>query len=256
VFFSFVGAIVYFSAFFQQVQGHSPISAGVDVSAIGVAFALAAPLSGRLVGRVGPLMPMLAGLSIAGGATLGLLRLDMPELADGDRPASVHQEVERLIRASGLRWTFLRAVDFATKTLAWADQIKHGVVWLPYGQASRSLIHERDVADVAVHVLTTAGHDGAKYLITRPESIIQAELAMIIGEAAGREVRWEDLPLQQARQQLDGSLGKCRLRGREAEGPGGVRALTRASDWHRRASARPTRVDVPLVAEEHRDDFR
>jgi DHA2 family methylenomycin A resistance protein-like MFS transporter len=74
VFFSFVGAIVYFSAFFQQVQGHSPISAGVDVSAIGVAFALAAPLSGRLVGRVGPLVPMLAGLSIAGGATLGLLR--------------------------------------------------------------------------------------------------------------------------------------------------------------------------------------
>jgi DHA2 family methylenomycin A resistance protein-like MFS transporter len=75
VFFSFVGAIVYFSAFFQQVQGHSPMSAGVDVSAIGVAFAVASPLSGRLVGRVGPLMPMLAGLSIAGGATLGLLRL-------------------------------------------------------------------------------------------------------------------------------------------------------------------------------------
>jgi DHA2 family methylenomycin A resistance protein-like MFS transporter len=75
VFFSFVGAIVYFSAFFQQVQGHSPISAGVDVSAIGVAFAFASPLSGRLVGRVGPLMPMLAGLIIAGGATLGLLRL-------------------------------------------------------------------------------------------------------------------------------------------------------------------------------------
>lgn len=39
VFFSFVGAIVYFSAFCQQVQGHSPISGGVDVSALGVAFA-------------------------------------------------------------------------------------------------------------------------------------------------------------------------------------------------------------------------
>jgi DHA2 family methylenomycin A resistance protein-like MFS transporter len=75
VFFAFVGAIVYFSQYFQLVQGRSPIAAGLDVSAIGVAFAIASPLSGRAVGRVGPLAPMLAGLILAGGATLGLLRL-------------------------------------------------------------------------------------------------------------------------------------------------------------------------------------
>jgi len=83
VFFAFVGAIVYFSAYFQQVQGHSPITAGLDVSAIGVAFALASPLSGRLVGRVGALVPMLAGLILSGGATLGLLRLG-PTTGIGD----------------------------------------------------------------------------------------------------------------------------------------------------------------------------
>jgi DHA2 family methylenomycin A resistance protein-like MFS transporter len=75
VFFAFVGAIVYFSAYFQQVLGRSPVMAGVGVSAIGVAFALAAPLSGRLVGRVGARPPMLAGLVISGVAMLGLLRL-------------------------------------------------------------------------------------------------------------------------------------------------------------------------------------
>jgi DHA2 family methylenomycin A resistance protein-like MFS transporter len=75
VFFAFVGAIVFFSQYFQLVQGHSPIAAGLDVSAIGVAFAVASPLSGRAVGRIGPLAPMLAGLILAGGATLGLLRL-------------------------------------------------------------------------------------------------------------------------------------------------------------------------------------
>ncbi len=37
VFFAFVGAIVYFSVYFQAVQGHSPVSAGLDVAAIGVA---------------------------------------------------------------------------------------------------------------------------------------------------------------------------------------------------------------------------
>ncbi len=75
VFFAFVGAIVYFSAYFQQVQARSPIHAGLDVSAIGIAFALAATLSGRLVGRIGPHVPMIAGLLVSGAATLGLLRL-------------------------------------------------------------------------------------------------------------------------------------------------------------------------------------
>jgi DHA2 family methylenomycin A resistance protein-like MFS transporter len=75
VFFAFVGAIVYFSAYFQQVQARSPVEAGLDVSAIGVAFALAAMVSGRLVARAGAHAPMVAGLSLAGVATLGLLRL-------------------------------------------------------------------------------------------------------------------------------------------------------------------------------------
>jgi DHA2 family methylenomycin A resistance protein-like MFS transporter len=75
VFFAFVGGIVYFSAYFQIVQGHSPVQAGLDVSAIGVAFAIAAPLSGRMVGRWGPNVPMLIGLAVSGVATLGLLRL-------------------------------------------------------------------------------------------------------------------------------------------------------------------------------------
>lgn len=75
VFFAFVGAIVYFSAYFQDVQGQSPTAAGLDVSAIGIAFALAAPVSGRLVGRFGAFRPMVAGLALSGIATLGLLRL-------------------------------------------------------------------------------------------------------------------------------------------------------------------------------------
>jgi DHA2 family methylenomycin A resistance protein-like MFS transporter len=77
VFFAFVGAIVYFSAYFQQVQHHDAITAGLDVSAIGVAFALAASQSGRLVARLGPRLPMLTGLAVAGAATLGLLRLGL-----------------------------------------------------------------------------------------------------------------------------------------------------------------------------------
>lgn len=76
VFFAFVGSIVYFSVYFQQVQDHSPIAAGLDVAAIGGAYALAAAASGRLVGRIGERAPLVTGLIISGAATLGLLRLE------------------------------------------------------------------------------------------------------------------------------------------------------------------------------------
>lgn len=75
VFFAFVGGIVYFSIYFQRVQHHTVIVTGFEVSAIGVAFALAASQSGRIVDRVGAEIPMIAGLLIAGGSTLLLLRL-------------------------------------------------------------------------------------------------------------------------------------------------------------------------------------
>jgi DHA2 family methylenomycin A resistance protein-like MFS transporter len=83
VFFAYVGGIVYFSAYFQQVQGHSAVQAGLDVATIGISTAIAATLSGRLIGRIGERWPLLAGLIIAAAATLGLagLQPDTPLLS-------------------------------------------------------------------------------------------------------------------------------------------------------------------------------
>jgi MFS transporter, DHA2 family, methylenomycin A resistance protein len=75
VFFSFIGGIVYLSAYFQQVQGRSALGAGLAVLPIGLGFFCGAPLSGRLVGRFGVRFPMVLGLGLCGAATLGLLRL-------------------------------------------------------------------------------------------------------------------------------------------------------------------------------------
>ena len=75
VFFAFIGAIVYFSAYFQDVQGRSAVDAGLRVLPIGVALALTASVSGRLTGGIGARTPMLVGLLTCAAATLGLLRL-------------------------------------------------------------------------------------------------------------------------------------------------------------------------------------
>jgi uncharacterized protein YbjT (DUF2867 family) len=126
----------------------------------------------------------------------------------GPRANGFWGEIEQLIQQSGLEWTFLRAGGFAANTLIWADQIRaEGVVRWPYGGAARSLIHERDIAAVAARVLTEDGHNAAKYVLTGPEAVTQADQVRIIGEVTGEPARWEDLPPAVARQQLTAAWG-------------------------------------------------
>ncbi|MET7451668.1 NAD(P)H-binding protein [Streptomyces sp. NPDC005574] len=109
--------------------------------------------------------------------------------------------VEAATRASGLRWTFLRCADFTANALAWAPQIRRtGVASGAYGDAATSPIHERDVAAVAVRALLDPAHDGRAYAITGPQSLTQHDKARLIGEAVGRELRFEEIPPERLRQ--------------------------------------------------------
>jgi uncharacterized protein YbjT (DUF2867 family) len=102
-----------------------------------------------------------------------------------------------------LKWTILRPHAFAANTLRWAEQIRaEGVVREPYGQAAMSLVHERDIAAVAVRALIQDGHGSAVYELTGPHSLTQAEQARVIGEVIGRPVRWEETSPEDARQRM------------------------------------------------------
>ncbi|TQN30196.1 uncharacterized protein YbjT (DUF2867 family) [Haloactinospora alba] len=116
--------------------------------------------------------------------------------------------IERAIRDAGLEWTFLRVGGLAVNTLGWADDIRrYGAVRWSYGGAGRSLVHERDVADVAVLALTEEGHTGSTYNLTGPEVLTQAEQARTIGEAIGSPVRWEELSREETRQRFLAHVG-------------------------------------------------
>lgn len=128
--------------------------------------------------------------------------------AAAGRPDSFWSTIERLIEESGAAWTMLRPTGFAVNTLMWADQIRNGdVVRWPYGSAARSLIHEGDIAAVAVRALTEDGHADQRYVVTGPETITQAEQVAVIGEATGRRLRWEELEPAAARQYLLSAWG-------------------------------------------------
>jgi uncharacterized protein YbjT (DUF2867 family) len=117
--------------------------------------------------------------------------------------AALHAEIERLIKASGLRWTFLRPGMFAVNTLTWwAPQIRAGdVVRWPYADAPTAPIHERDLAEVAALALLEAGHDGAEHVLTGPQSLSQREQVATIGEVIGRPLRFEEMSPEEARRE-------------------------------------------------------
>ena len=120
-----------------------------------------------------------------------------------DPITAFHADIERLIAQSGLEWTFLRSSGLATNTLGWAPQIRAaGVVRWPYGAATRSLIHEQDIAAVAVRALTSDGHGVTKYVLTGSQSLTQVEQVHTIGEVIGRMLRYEEISREVARQQM------------------------------------------------------
>lgn len=117
-------------------------------------------------------------------------------------------QVEQLISDSGVEHTYLRAGGLAANTLGWAEQIRtHGEAHWPYGAAKRSLVHEKDIAEVAVKALLTDDLIGARPVLTGPQALAQAEQVALIGEAIGRPLRWREMPAAQARVQLVAQWG-------------------------------------------------
>jgi uncharacterized protein YbjT (DUF2867 family) len=142
---------------------------------------------------------------LAGGTPRIVFLSSMGASSDPAQEAGTafHADVERLIRASGLEWTFLRAGGFAANTRVWAPQIRAGgVVRWPYAKAARSLIHERDIAAVAARALTEAGHAGASYVLTGPEALTQEDQVHAIGEAIARPLRYEEISPEDALRQM------------------------------------------------------
>ncbi|OPC78031.1 hypothetical protein B4N89_38100 [Embleya scabrispora] len=107
--------------------------------------------------------------------------------------AAYHARVERAVAATGIAHTFLRLFFPAINSLAFAMQLAHGdVVQAPYAGATTAPVHERDVADAAVRVLTDEGHAGRTYLLTGPEALTQADQVRLLGEALGRRLVFEE----------------------------------------------------------------
>jgi uncharacterized protein YbjT (DUF2867 family) len=132
------------------------------------------------------------------------IRTAHPFFQQANALRSVHAGVEELIEKSGVRWTFLRPGPFALNCRNWwAPQIRNGdiVRWF-YGAAQTAAVHEQDIAAVAVRALCDERHERRDYVLTGPESLTQREQLAIIGDAVGRNLVFDEVSPDTARQEV------------------------------------------------------
>jgi uncharacterized protein YbjT (DUF2867 family) len=114
----------------------------------------------------------------------------------------LHADMEGLIEKSGPQWTILRSNTIASNARGWAEQIRGAGVVRGPDIAATAVIDPRDIAAVAVRVLIEDGHAGATYVLTGPQVVSRTEQVHAIGEAIGRPLRFQKVPIETARQQM------------------------------------------------------
>ncbi|TDO51462.1 NmrA-like family protein [Kribbella sp. VKM Ac-2527] len=117
-----------------------------------------------------------------------------------------HALAERIIASGSFATTFLQPGTFMSNAMFWSHQIRAlGQVRLPYLDAEEAPIHEQDIADVAIRVLSDgpgSEHDSRAYALTGPESMTRRHQIALIGETTGIPIDPVDLTPDQAREEL------------------------------------------------------
>jgi uncharacterized protein YbjT (DUF2867 family) len=111
----------------------------------------------------------------------------MPHHAAKDR-------VEEALDASGLAWRVLQPCAYADNLDGQlGDVARTGVLRSPWGLGqAQSLVDLRDVADAAAVLLTDDGLDGGTFEAVGPEPLSAPQIAGLLGEWLGRDVRAVD----------------------------------------------------------------
>jgi uncharacterized protein YbjT (DUF2867 family) len=130
-----------------------------------------------------------------------IVKLSAIGVDDDTQPTAVkwHGANEQRIRESGLAFTFLRPNSFMQNFFTYFPP-RNGAIYLPWGNGTASFVDTRDIASVAVKVLTSDGHEETAYTLTGPATLGIAEVAQILSEVTGREFKYVDVPEAAARE--------------------------------------------------------
>ncbi len=114
-----------------------------------------------------------------------------------------HGQSEANLKSSGIPYTILRCHNFMQNTLAFAPSIAaEGAFYAPLADAKIAMVDARDIAEVAVKVLTEESHRGRIYRLTGAEAVSYHRVADLLSEAIGREVKYQSITLRTAKENM------------------------------------------------------
>jgi len=107
-------------------------------------------------------------------------------------PVVPHYKIEKYLEKSSIGYTFLRASFFMQNlnTTHCQDIREYNEIFLPAGNGKTSFIDVRDIAEVAVKVLTEEGHMKEAYSLTGKEAMDYYQVAEAFTRVLGRKIEY------------------------------------------------------------------
>ncbi len=106
------------------------------------------------------------------------------------------QACEKIVQDSGVDSTIVRASWFSQNFSegAFLDMVLAGQITLPADDTPEPFVDCDDIADVAVAALTEEGHFGEIYEVTGPRALTFTDIAGVLSDATGRDIRFVQVP--------------------------------------------------------------
>ncbi len=118
--------------------------------------------------------------------------------ASADHSVQVHWPTEQAMIASGMDYTILRHALYADIMVGDLDEtLATGVLRRAGGSAPCAYIARDDLGLSAATVLARPGHENRIYTETMEATLTGDEIAAMMGEVFGREIRYEAVPSEE-----------------------------------------------------------
>lgn len=145
-------------------------------------------------------MVELASVIIDAAKTAGVKHL-VRSSANGASPEApiamgkLHGQIQELVKNSGIPYTIIQPSTFFQNIFGSLETIKtQNAFYGSAGEGKNGLVDVRDIASVAATVINEGDkHAGKTYVVTGPNAISNNDMAKILSEKLGKEIKYVDL---------------------------------------------------------------
>lgn len=117
---------------------------------------------------------------------------------------NLHRQVEKLIEASGISYTFLRPNSFFQNYITFTGSTikSQNSFYLPLGDGKVSFVDVRDVAALAAVELTQNSDENKAYEVTGSQAISNHQIASMLSKVLGKPISYISISEDTARQSM------------------------------------------------------